>query len=716
MSKVYYEDYRVDPKDFKKDSKKEFKGGCGTVNFVTQKSTGKKCVLKKTNEPLNKSELLYYREIEILAEINHPAVVPFIGFAITENKKKKYGNIYLLAIEKGSLKSNIENSVAGNPDPLWDETHKLIIAYGIAVAMEYLHYMNILHRDLKSENILLDAELRPYVTDFGTSREIDADISVSHTVQTTTVAIMAPEFFESALQYNRTTPIDVYSYAMVLYYLFTEKEPYGAKPTLAYVAERTMKGIRPEYDNPDYPSAAWRDLIKSCWAHEPNDRPTFTQICDMLESDAFLTKDIDVNLFKKYKEETRKPLTQAPRSAPRAQTGPQLSVPQSGSSAVPQSVKPSGLSGMSLAPPKPESFVSKLKKAADKGDPIAQNAYALRLYNGLDVTKNREEACKYFELAAENGNYEAMLWYSLILTREGRDQDKAAQYYNQCLSSGQVPECYSLYAEQQISEGNTNEALEYLPFAVQHGSINGMLAYAGISEQGSETQSIFYEMAANCCHCLDTCGMYFPVDYKVYKCETCNIEMCEGCAKHCHKNHQTVEVRTDHCFVCGCGKNHFVEGPKKRKLCSVQFVGETLVDGQPYCNQHLYQCLDCCPLQDGKFICRGCIESCHQGHNVIDCGVQKGFCNCGLRRLGEKNNCQALYMVDTPKNQCSNKSNSVSLQRWFQCMTCGIYGSQDVGVCQNCSQHCHEGHILLDRGVQKRKCQCKQFGGCTLKK
>ncbi|KAK8882221.1 hypothetical protein M9Y10_044862 [Tritrichomonas musculus] len=710
-TKPFIKDYLVKTKDFEKEKKEGCKGGYGTINFVVQKGTQRECVEKKLPYKTKENKLYFMREVEILAEVDHPAITPFVGYAIHE--KTKVGYIYLAAIEKGSLKDNIVKSAEGNPDPLWDNTHKLIIAYGVAVAMEYIHSMNILHRDLKPENILLDAELHPYLTDFGASREQDANLSISNTVQTTTPAIMAPEFFESFTDFNRTPPIDVYSYAMVLYYLFTEKEPFGKNPTIAYVTGIILSGERPEFNSPHNPNEHWIELIDKCWAQKPENRPTFKQICDRLESDDFLTSDIDIDLFKEYKVKTRKPINTAPNSAPIGQGTIQLQNPEHDSE-MPKSVKPS--LGMSLAPPKPESFVSKLKKAADKGDPIAQNAYALRLYNGLDVTKNREEACKYFELAAENGNYEAMLWYSLILTREGRDQDKAAQYYNQCLSSGQVPECYSLYAQQQISEGNTNEALEYLPFAVQHGSINGMLAYAGISEQGSETQSIFYEMAANCCHCLDTCGMYFPVDYKVYKCETCNIEMCEGCAKHCHKNHQTVEVRTDHCFVCGCGKNHFVEGPKKRKLCSVQFVGETLVDGQPYCNQHLYQCLDCCPFQDGKFICRGCIESCHQGHNVIDCGVQKGFCNCGLRRLGEKNNCQALYMVETPKNQCSNKSNSVSLQRWFQCMTCGIYGSQDVGVCQNCSQHCHEGHILLDRGVQKRKCQCKQFGGCTLKK
>lgn len=50
----------------------------------------------------------------------------------------------------------------------------------------------------------------------------------------------------------------------------------------------------------------------------------------------------------------------------------------------------------------------------------------------------------------------------------------------------------------------------------------------------------FYNMAACCCHCRDEIGFFSPIVRRMYRCEDCGIEMCEGCAKSCHKNHKIV--------------------------------------------------------------------------------------------------------------------------------------------------------------------------------
>lgn len=286
--------FEVNPEDFKAiPNKPILRGGFGTVTFMTD-PTKRRVVCKTTNENLLKSQNTFYQEVAILATCNHPAIVEFVGWC-TEKKK---GKIYLIALEKGSLKDLISKSMKREPDPLWDYTHKLIISYGIARAMEYLHRINILHRDLKSENILLDDKLYPYITDFGTSKNAE-DIKKSNTIKQTTATIMPPEFLENYDKYNRTKPIDVYSYAIVLFYLWSEKQPF-TETNPFIIADKTINNIRPEFPE-NIPEEKWRNLIRQCWEQNPNSRPAFNQICELLESSEFVIPEAKKE-FDEYKE------------------------------------------------------------------------------------------------------------------------------------------------------------------------------------------------------------------------------------------------------------------------------------------------------------------------------------------------------------------------------------------------------------------------------
>lgn len=74
-------------------------------------------------------------------------------------------------------------------------------------------------------------------------------------------------------------------------------------------------------------------------------------------------------------------------------------------------------------------------------------------------------------------------------------------------------------------------------------------------------------------------------------------------------------------------------------------------------------------------------------------------------------------MAVVKENECSCHEKQFPIyQRWFQCLTCGLYGSDDQGVCINCAQNCHCDHALLDRGIKKRTCQCGSTGNCKLNK
>lgn len=292
--------FKVDVEDFQKiPGMRPIRdiGNCGDVYFVTQKSTGKRCVLKQTKKKVitkekSQDQIVFYQEVDAFILFKHPAIVNFIGWQ-TQNKK---GNIYLELMENGSLTEYIEKHKGQ-----MTVTQKIIISYGVARAMKYLHSYNLLHRDLKADNILLDKDLHPYVTDFGTSKRAE-DVRTSLTVQQTTVIIMPPEFIEDYKAYNRTKPIDVYSYSMVLFYLWYEQPPFPKNLTSAVIVDYVMKGKRPEIPSNNSPNENLNSLIERCWDQNPAQRLTFSEICELFESDYFDSLNHDKTSFKSYKE------------------------------------------------------------------------------------------------------------------------------------------------------------------------------------------------------------------------------------------------------------------------------------------------------------------------------------------------------------------------------------------------------------------------------
>lgn len=152
----------------------------------------------------------------------------------------------------------------------FDHNTAVMMAVRIARAVDYLHQRSIIHRDMKSANVLLGEDFKPQLTDFGTSKLALGQQHMTNMVGT--LAWMAPEVFETTVYSQKA---DVYSFAMILFELFMGEQPFANVHSFALPGE-VMKGIRPQINKALVPKPIAR-IIKACWQANPAKRPDISK-------------------------------------------------------------------------------------------------------------------------------------------------------------------------------------------------------------------------------------------------------------------------------------------------------------------------------------------------------------------------------------------------------------------------------------------------------
>lgn len=204
-------------------------------------------------------------EVEIMLRLRHPNVVLFMG-AVTRPP-----NLSILTefLPRGSLFKLLHR-----PNIQLDEKRRLRMALDVAKGMNYLHTSNpmIVHRDLKTLNLLVDKNWVVKVCDFGMSRLLHHTF-LSSTSTAGTPEWMAPEVLRNELSNEKC---DVYSFGVILWELATLRVPWNEMNSMQVVG---AVGFQHRHlDVPEWVDPLVTELILECWNPVAQLRPSFGQI------------------------------------------------------------------------------------------------------------------------------------------------------------------------------------------------------------------------------------------------------------------------------------------------------------------------------------------------------------------------------------------------------------------------------------------------------
>ncbi|PIN10537.1 Serine/threonine protein kinase [Handroanthus impetiginosus] len=267
-------------------------GGRGTV--YKGMLTDRRIVAVKKSKRVNEAQLVeFINEVVILSQINHRNVVKLLGCCLETE-------VPLLVYEfipNGTLYELIHDDTADFPFS-WDL--RLRIAVEIANALAYLHYATsipIYHRDMKSNNILLDEKYRAKLSNFVISRSVAIDQTHLTTEVKGTFGYLDPEYFHT---WKFTEKSDVYSFGVVLVELLTGEKPISNSVTekedeerslimrfLMTMKENSLKTILdPRIAEQDVKEEhlAVANLAKRCLNLNGRKRPTIREVAMALES------------------------------------------------------------------------------------------------------------------------------------------------------------------------------------------------------------------------------------------------------------------------------------------------------------------------------------------------------------------------------------------------------------------------------------------------
>ncbi|TYI62131.1 hypothetical protein E1A91_D10G223800v1 [Gossypium mustelinum] len=260
-------------------------GGYGTVYKATLR-TGQVVAVKKFHQYVNNilnNLKAFESEIAALLEIKHRNIVQMYGFC----KHRKHSFLVFEFVEKGSLKMVLSNNEQAEE---LDWKKRLNVVKGLANALSYMHHdcsQPIIHRDISSNNVLLDSDYEAHVSDFGTAKLLKPDSS-NWTSLAGTYGYIAPEL---AYTMRADEKCDVYSFGVLTLEVLLGRHPGDLLSlTSASMSNDKQVLLQDEIDPrlPPPKNQVAKDIAPtimiavSCLNSNPQLRPTMKQVAQAL--------------------------------------------------------------------------------------------------------------------------------------------------------------------------------------------------------------------------------------------------------------------------------------------------------------------------------------------------------------------------------------------------------------------------------------------------
>ncbi|KAL3831115.1 hypothetical protein ACJIZ3_019917 [Penstemon smallii] len=273
-------------------------GGFGSV-YKGSLSDGRVVAVKNLKIGGGQGEREFKAEVEIISRIHHRHLVSLVGYCMSDEKR--------LLVYDYVPNNTLYFHLHGEGRLVMDWVTRVKIASGAARGIAYLHedcHPRIIHRDIKSSNILLDNNFEARVSDFGLAKlAIDANTHVTTRVMGT-FGYMAPEYASSG---KLTEKSDVYSFGVVLLELVTGRKPVDssqplgdeslvewARPLLSHALETEEFGALadPKLEGNYVDGEMFRmiEAAAACIRHSSAKRPKMGQVVRAFDS--ILTSDL----------------------------------------------------------------------------------------------------------------------------------------------------------------------------------------------------------------------------------------------------------------------------------------------------------------------------------------------------------------------------------------------------------------------------------------